>query len=48
MCVDWYGPAKVSVELTASIFTVLQSSWTAVKWKQEAGPNRDTYVTYTL
>jgi hypothetical protein len=39
---------KVSELLTASIVTVLHSSWAAVNWKQEAGPNRDTYVTYTL
>ena len=48
MCVDWYGPSKVSEEFTASIFTVLHSSWTAVKWRQKTGPNHDTYVTYTL
>jgi hypothetical protein len=50
MCVDWYGPTKVSEELSASIFTVLHSSWTAVRWRQKTGPNHDTYeyVTYTL
>jgi hypothetical protein len=48
MCVDWYGPSKVSEGLTASIFTVLHSSWTVVKWGEKAGPNHDTYVTYTL
>ena len=48
MCVDWYGPTEVSEGLTASIFTVLHSSWTAVRWRQKAGPNHDTYATYTL
>jgi hypothetical protein len=48
MCVDLYGTTEVSEGLTASIFTVLHSSWNAVKWRQKAGPNHDSYVTYTL